>query len=963
MTNSSAATHPQKLTWKVDGMDCGSCASTIRTSLEKLSGVSDIKISVTRESLSLVLDETATTAATIEARVRKLGFEPSLQTDKRSLQPAHSEECGCGHDHDQQQRPLLNLASAFGDPPISLDKHEHHNHAGGCCGHDHTGESHGQEQPAGIGDHAHADEKSSPKHDACGCGHDHSDHDHGKSDQAAGARHDHHRHHDHGHAHPHDHSHGEKADACGCGHDHAHDHGEERPAATALARIGTEAGLLSWKVGGMDCGSCAATIRTALEKTSGISDVKISLATETLSLRLNEGVASAGTVDALLSRLGYSPTRLSPATTTPMAAAPPKAEPPPRRWWQTAKGRVAIAAGVLLGAAYTAGHFVPEASFAVFLLATLVAIAPISKRAFMAAFAGAPFTIEMLLTIAAGGALFIGAMEEAALVVFLFAVGEVLEGVAANKARSGIRALAALVPKTAWLEQAGELREVAADSLRLGQTVMVRPGDRVPADGSVISGISSVDESPITGESIPKSKEPGARIFAGSINREAALRVRVEREPEDNTIARIVALVEEAQDAKAPTERFIDRFSRIYMPVIVGLSLLVAVVPPLAVGAEWSVWIYRALTLLLIGCPCALVISVPAAIASSLSMAARRGLLVKGGVIVEALAGTRIVAFDKTGTLTWGRPVVTDVVAGATDKRRLLALAAAVERESSHPLAEAIVARARDEGATAMAASSTKAVPGKGMEARLGEVPLFIGAPRFAAERVAIPTGITEQVGLLEGQGKTVALVVEGREIAGVIALRDEPRPDARTAIADLKAMGVRAVMLTGDNRRTGEAIGRQLGIEVQAEMMPEAKVEAVRRLGREGKVIMVGDGINDAPALAAATAGIAMGSGTDVAFEAADAALLKSRVGDVVRLISLSRATMANIRQNIAIALGLKLFFLATTVAGMTGLWIAVLADTGATVLVTMNALRLLGFFRDDEAPQSRKDLTAQVA
>ena len=716
----------------------------------------------------------------------------------------------------------------------------------------------------------------------------------------------------------------------------------------------------------MDCGSCAATIRTALEKVPGVSDIKISIATETLSLRLAEGRAGAGTVDALLGRLGYTPSLTTPAPGKPMAtAAEPMAgtEPKPRRWWQTAKGRVAIAAGVLLGSAYAVGHFVPDMALAVFTVATLVAIAPIAKRAFMAAFAGAPFTIEMLLTIAAGGALFIGAMEEAAVVVFLFAVGEVLEGVAANKARSGIRALAALVPKTAWLEDAGGLREVAADTLRLGQTVMVRPGDRVPADGSVVSGISSVDESPITGESMPKSKEPGAPIFAGSINREAALRVRVEREPEDNTIARIVALVEEAQDAKAPTERFIDRFSRVYMPAIVGLSILVAIVPPLAVGAEWSVWIYRALTLLLIGCPCALVISVPAAIASSLSMAARRGLLVKGGVIVEALAGTTIVAFDKTGTLTWGRPVVTDVVAGASDTDRLLAVAAAVERESSHPLAEAIVARAKDDGAATLAVTATRAVPGKGMEASLDGKPLFIGAPRFAAERAAIPAAMADRISALESQGKTVALVVEGDQIAGLIALRDEPRPDARTAIADLKAMGIRAVMLTGDNRRTGEAIGRQLGIEVEAEMMPEAKVEAVRRLARSGKVIMVGDGINDAPALAAATAGIAMGSGTDVAFEAADAALLKSRVGDVVRLVSLSRATMANIRQNIAIALGLKLLFLATTIAGITGLWIAVLADTGATVLVTLNALRLLGFFGKEEPARDSGPLVPKPA
>ncbi|CAN7424194.1 heavy metal translocating P-type ATPase [Bosea sp. LjRoot9] len=703
----------------------------------------------------------------------------------------------------------------------------------------------------------------------------------------------------------------------------------------------------------MDCGSCAATIRTALEKMPGVSDLRISITNETLSLRLGAGSSGVAAIDTQLSRLGYKPTLLTVPSTV-SEAAPVAAPEAPRRWWTTSKGRVAITAGLLLAAAYAVGLVFPQASFAVFALATVIAVAPIAKRAVMAALAGAPFTIEMLMTIAAAGALFIGAIEEAAVVVFLFAVGEVLEGVAANKARSGIRALAALVPKTALLDDGGSVREVAAASLRIGQIALVRPGDRVPADGSVVAGFSSVDESPITGESMPKGKEPGAAIFAGSINQEAALRIKVERAPEDNTIARIVALVEEAQDAKAPTERFIDRFSRIYMPCIVGLSLLVAVLPPLFAGAEWSVWIYRGLTLLLIGCPCALVISVPAAIASSLSMAARRGLLVKGGAVVEALARTQIVAFDKTGTLTWGRPVVTDIVPGAANAGRLLALAGAVERESSHPLAEAIVARAQDDRAAKLVVSATRAIPGKGMEAFLGETPIFIGAPRFAAERAALPTEMADRIAALEAQGKTVVVVLEGEIVAGVIALRDEPRPDARAAIAELKALGLRAVMLTGDNRRTGEAIGGQLGIEVQAEMMPEAKVEAVRALRQAGHVVMVGDGINDAPALAAADAGIAMGSGTDVAIEAADAALLKSRVGDVVRLIRLSRATMANIRQNIVIALGLKLLFLVTTIIGATGLWIAVLADTGATVLVTLNALRLLGFFKGEDSPQA---------
>ncbi|OJY32614.1 MAG: ATPase [Rhizobiales bacterium 65-9] len=704
----------------------------------------------------------------------------------------------------------------------------------------------------------------------------------------------------------------------------------------------------------MDCASCALTIRTALEKMPGVSDLKISVANETLSLRLAEGMTAPEAITAQVAKLGYQPTLTgsaakAKANDADMTPADPE-ETGARRWWATTKGRIAVTAGVLLAAAYATSLLAPSLSFYAFILATLVAAAPIARRAVTAALAGAPFTIEMLMTIAAIGALFIGAAEEASVVVFLFSVGEVLESVAANKARASIRALAALIPKTAWLDEGGGVREVAAAALRVGQIALVRPGDRVPADGAVVDGASSVDESPITGESAPKAKEPGAPIFAGSINLEAALRIRVERAAEDNTIARIVKLVEEAQDAKAPTERFIDRFSRVYMPAIVGLALLVAIVPPLFVGADWSTWIYRGLTLLLIGCPCALVISVPAAIASSLSMAARRGLLIKGGSVIELLARATLVAFDKTGTLTEGRPVVTDVVPLGMDGRRLLACAAAIESASSHPLARAIVTRAKEEGAPETVATAVRAIAGKGVEGVVEGEQIFIGAPRHAEARADLSDEARARIDALEADGKTVIVVIESGSVAGLVALRDEPRDDARAAIAELHALGVKTIMLTGDNRRAGEAVGRALGVAVEAEMMPEDKVRSVRALAQKETVVMIGDGVNDAPALTAASVGVAMGSGTDVALEAADAALLNNRVADAGRMIRLARATMANIRQNIIVALGLKALFLVTTVTGFTGLWIAVLADTGATVLVTLNALRLLGYFRNED-------------
>lgn len=550
------------------------------------------------------------------------------------------------------------------------------------------------------------------------------------------------------------------------------------------------------------------------------------------------------------------------------------------------------------------------------------------------------------MTIAAIGALFIGAAEEAALVVFLFAVGEVLEGVAANKARDGIRALAKLVPKTALLEENGATREVRADTLIIGQTVLVRPGDRIPADGEIASGISGINESPVTGESVPRTKGPGDDVFAGSFNTEAVLRVIVTKAAQDNTISRIIQLVEEAEEARAPTERFIDRFSRWYMPAIVGVAALVVVVPPLAFGQSWDTWIYRGLALLLIGCPCALVISVPAAIASALSAGARKGLLMKGGAVIEAATKTTHVAFDQTGTLTHGRPVVTDVVPlGNVNEAGVLSLAAAVEAGSSHPLALAVIGRASDSGAPVIAAQDARAIPGKGVEAVIDGAKVWVTNPKHAMENGGLDAPGLRRATALEEEGKTVAVLYRDHEPLALFALRDEPRKDAADAVRQLRKLGITPVMLTGDNPRTAAAIAGHLGIEFRAEMLPEDKLRAIREMTQSGNVMMVGDGINDAPALKQANVGVAMGSGTDVALETADAAILRDRVTDVAAQIRLSRAAMANIHQNVALALGLKAVFLVTSVFGFTGLWIAILADTGATVLVTLNALRLLRF------------------
>ncbi|MGL5361437.1 MAG: heavy metal translocating P-type ATPase, partial [Bosea sp. (in: a-proteobacteria)] len=775
------------------------------------------------------------------------------------------------------------------------------------------------------------------------------------------------------------------------------------------------AGTFSWKVGGMDCAGCAAKIRGALERMPGVSDVKLAIMTETLSLSLDESKTLAAKIETQVQALGYTTKRIEAKPVAATAEVPAagcgcghdhhdhggkkdhddhkhshkhdhgahdhadggaavaatgavlkaesgvdaghgapghvhEATPHGMSWWQTAKGRLVLVTGALLAGAWVLKFAAGEQiAYWGFVAACLIGVTPVAKRAIAAARAGMPFTIEMLMTIAAAGALVIGAAEEAALVVFLFAVGEVLEGVAADRARASIKALGDLVPKTAIVEENGTTRQVAASALVIGQTLLVRPGDRIPADGDIIDGISAINEAPVTGESVPKTKSPGDSVFAGSINTDAALRVKMTKGAEDNTIARIIRLVEEAQEARAPTERFIDRFSRIYMPAIVGLALLVMVIPPLFMGGEWGTWIYRALALLLIGCPCALVISVPASIASSLSAGARRGLLLKGGSVIEAAAKTSIVAFDKTGTLTVGRPEVTDIVGFGASEAEVLTLAAAVETGSSHPLAEAILARAASEKLALPTATGAKAIPGRGVEARIGDEAVFVGSPRFASETSTIAADVRQTIDRLEGEGKTVAAVFRAARIVGLIALRDEARDDAKAAITELKALGISSVMLTGDNARTGAAIAGALGMDHRAELLPDDKVAEIKRLTANAGVMMVGDGINDAPALAAASLGVAMGSGTDVALETADAALLRSRVTDVPRMIRLSRATMSNIHVNITIALGLKAVFLVTSVLGYTGLWVAILADTGATVLVTLNALRLLGFNPDN--------------
>ena len=673
----------------------------------------------------------------------------------------------------------------------------------------------------------------------------------------------------------------------------------------------------SWVVDGMDCAACARKVENAVKQIPGVSHVQVRFATEKLLVSAESDVSEQ--VVSAVSQAGYS----LRSETAPAEKTAPLRENLPL-----------IALVMMMALSWGLEQINHPFGNLAFIATTLVGLYPIARQALRLMKSGSWFAIETLMSVAAIGALFIGATAEAAMVLLLFLIGERLEGWAASRARKGVSALMALKPETATRVAGNERQTVAINALRPGDVIEVAAGGRLPADGTLLTATASFDESVLTGESIPVERAAGEKVPAGATSVDRLVQLTVLSEPGDSAIDRILKLIEEAEERRAPVERFIDRFSRIYTPAIMLVALLVTIVPPLFFGAPWEGWIYKGLTLLLIGCPCALVISTPAAITSGLAAAARRGALIKGGAALEQLSQVQQVAFDKTGTLTVGKPQVTGVYPQDIGEDELLTLAAAVEQGSTHPLAQAIVREAQSRGLAIPAATAQRALVGAGIEADIdGKKVLIVAAGKFS----------NPEVEALEQTGQTVVTVMQDGVAKGMLALRDTLRDDAKEAVAALHQLGVQGVILTGDNPRAAAAIAGELGLDFKAGLLPADKVSAVTELNSHAPLAMIGDGINDAPAMKASTIGIAMGSGTDVALETADAALTHNRLTGLAQMISLARATRANIRQNISIALGLKGIFLVTTLLGITGLWLAVLADTGATVLVTANALRLL--------------------
>ncbi len=696
-----------------------------------------------------------------------------------------------------------------------------------------------------------------------------------------------------------------------------------------------------YRVQGFTCANCAARFEQNVKALPNVQDARVNFGASKLI------VYGEATIEELEQAGAFEGLKVVPERERRGIRKEPL--------WKQKSTRTAALSAIFLAAGWLLGEEHP-AAIAAFALSILVGGYGLFLRGFRS-LVRFHFNMNTLMTIAILGAAAIGEWGEGATVVFLFAISEALERFSMEKARQSIRALMNLAPKEATVRRNGVERQLDVDDIAVGDILIVKPGQKIAMDGKVVKGRSAVNQAAITGESVPVVKAPGDEVFAGTLNGEGLLEVEVTKRVEDTTIAKIIHLVEEAQAEKAPTQKFVDQFAHYYTPAIMAAALALAVVPPLFLGAAWSDWIYRGLALLVVGCPCALVISTPVAVVTAIGTAARHGVLIKGGIHLEEAGRLTAVAFDKTGTLTRGTPVVTDVIRlREPSERELLAIAAAIEKGSPHPLASAILRKAGELGVEweARKTEDFASITGKGAKAvvdgelyYIGSPSLFFGPSSVFGDGRRFGPDVSGHIERLQAQGKTVMLLGTEREILALIAVADEVRPGAGDATRKLRGLGVRrTVMLTGDNRTTAHAIARQAGIgEVRAELLPEQKWEAVKELKGTEKVAMVGDGVNDAPALAGADVGIAMGgAGTDTALETADIVLMADDLGKLPYTIRLSRNTLRIIRQNIALSLVLKLAAVLLIVPGWLTLWLAIFADMGATLLVTLNGLRLLG-------------------
>ena len=688
----------------------------------------------------------------------------------------------------------------------------------------------------------------------------------------------------------------------------------------------------------MDCPTEETLIRNKLGTVAGVADLDFNLMQRTLSVRHANQVLPD--VLVALQALGFEAQVVDTAEVASPSAAPVTT---PTNWWPLGISLVTASAAEAVYWLHSGNHW----SVVVLALVAVFTGGLSTYKKGWIALKNRNLNMNALMSIAVTGAMLIGHWPEAAMVMVLFALAEVIEAKSLDRARNAIRGLLDLTPEQATVQQAdGTWREVGAKQITIGARVRVKPGERIALDGEVLEGRSAVNQAPITGESLPVEKSPGDSVFAGTINESGSFEYRVTALANNSTLARIIHAVEAAQGSRAPTQRFVDQFARWYTPVVFGVAIAVALLPPLFMGAAWLDWIYRALVLLVVACPCALVISTPVSIVSGLAAAARHGILIKGGVYLEEGRKLRWLALDKTGTITHGKPAQTDFVtwgnALASDSR---SIAASLAARSDHPVSKAVAQAAQTDGVALLDVAEFNALPGRGVQGQINGATYHLGNHRMLEELGQCTPELEQRIAALETAGKTVVMLVGAKAVHALFAVADTIKDSSRTAIAELHALGINTMMLTGDNPHTAQAIAAQAGIDrAQGNLLPDDKLREVEQLARSGKVGMVGDGINDAPALARADIGFAMGAaGTDTAIETADVALMDDNLRKIPTFVRLSRATAQVLMQNIVLALGIKAVFLVLTFTGQATMWMAVFADMGASLLVVGNGLRLL--------------------
>ncbi|WP_460094766.1 heavy metal translocating P-type ATPase [Pseudomonas sp. H2_E02] len=727
--------------------------------------------------------------------------------------------------------------------------------------------------------------------------------------------------------------------------DHGHDHGHSccaskaAPSLVILDKTPTDgARLSSFRIEAMDCPTEQTLIQNKLGKLEGVQQLDFNLINRVLGV--THDLPSDAPIIKAIESLGMQAEPMTPGK----EKATPDLPAPAKPWWPLALSGVTALGAELI-------HFTSAAPNWVVALVALVSILSgglgTYKKGWIA-LKNRNLNINALMSIAVTGAVLIGQWPEAAMVMFLFTVAELIEAKSLDRARNAISGLMQMAPEQATVQQAdGSWQAQDVKVIALGARVRVRPGERVGLDGDVVAGRSTIDQAPITGESLPVEKTIGDKVFAGTINQAGELEYTVTAAADHSTLARIIHAVEQAQGSRAPTQRFVDQFSKIYTPAVFVLALAVAIIPPLFMGAAWFDWIYRALVLLVVACPCALVISTPVTIVSGLAAAARKGILVKGGVYLEGGYKLDYLALDKTGTITHGKPVQTDYVAlDPSVETTAPALAASLAARSDHPVSRAIANAAVDKQLTQQVVDNFEALAGRGVRGDIGGQTYHLGNHRLVEDLGLCSPELEEKLFALEKQGKSVVLLLDATGPLALFAVADTVKDSSREAIRQLHGLGIKTLMLTGDNAHTADAIAAQVGMDqARGDLLPEDKLQAIEALYAQGhRVGMVGDGINDAPALARSEIGFAMAAaGTDTAIETADVALMDDDLRKIPAFIRLSRQTSSILKQNIALALVIKAIFLGFTFAGFATMWMAVFADMGVSLLVVFNGLRLL--------------------